>query len=130
HRKRSESLSNTIGRRTSERLLPRSSDAGGRSKVPASTMGVGVEAMLDFNGEKVRENVRQAATDDLLNRVTVYRDGMEPEAVQIIEEELRSRGVGDTEILAHRMEAGRDNLLDETGLPRRCSFCQAPAVAA
>ena len=86
--------------------------------------------MLDFDGDKVRENVRRSATDDLLNRVTVYRDGMEPEAVQIIEEELRRRGIGSAEIFAHRMEAGRDNLVDGNGLPYKCSFCDAPAVAA
>ncbi len=37
-------------------------------------------------------NVRQATDEDLLNRVTVYRAGMEPEALVVIEEELAQRG--------------------------------------
>jgi hypothetical protein len=86
--------------------------------------------MFDFDADKVRNNARQSTTEDLLDRVTVYRDGMEPEAVEIIEEELERRGVARTEVLAHRAKAGRSNLLlDQYGLPLRCSFCPAPAVA-
>ena len=44
--------------------------------------------MLPFESERVRKNAREATTEDLLNRVTVYRGDMEPEALKIIEAEL------------------------------------------
>lgn len=48
---------------------------------------------MDWDADRVRANARQAPTEDLLERVTVYRSGMEPEAVEIIEAELRRRGI-------------------------------------
>jgi hypothetical protein len=88
-----------------------------------------VHIMFEFNADKVRANAKSATTDDLLNRVTVYRTGMQPEAIEIIEQELLSRGVGPMEIHAHRLKAEeRGLLLDRDGLPKTCSFCLAPAV--
>jgi hypothetical protein len=84
--------------------------------------------MFEFNPDKVRANAHSATTDDLLTRVTAYRNGMEPEAIAIIEEELRNRGVGPMEIHAHRTQAAQDLLYDAHGLPLTCSFCPAPAV--
>jgi hypothetical protein len=84
--------------------------------------------VFEFSADKVRANAREATTDDLLNRVTVYRSGMQPEAIQIIEEELRQRGVGPIEIHAHRAQAEQDLLFDSDGLPLTCSFCSSPAV--
>ncbi len=46
---------------------------------------------MDWDADRVRANARQASTEDLLERVTIYRSGMEPEAVEIIEAELRRR---------------------------------------
>jgi hypothetical protein len=57
---------------------------------------------LELNLEHVQANVRRADTEDLLDRATVYREGMEPAALVLIDAELRSRGVGDAEIAAHR----------------------------
>src|SRR5262245_49520354 len=48
--------------------------------------GEGPNMRLDL--EKVRANARAASTEDLLDRVTVFRDGLEPEAVAVLEEEL------------------------------------------
>src|SRR5271154_2856771 len=56
---------------------------------------------MQFNAERVRDNVRQADTNDLLDRITVYRAGMEPEAVDIIESELFRRGLDGNAIAAH-----------------------------
>jgi hypothetical protein len=84
--------------------------------------------MLEFDPKRVALNAQEATSEDLLDRITVYRDGMEPEAVEIIEAELQSRGIGREEIedhAAHR--SGRMiPLVDGTALP--CSFCQRPAV--
>ena len=41
----------------------------------------------------VAEYIRRATTEDLLDRVTVYRDDMEPAAVDLMENELWRRGL-------------------------------------
>jgi hypothetical protein len=81
-----------------------------------------------FNAEKVRENARHSSTADLLERVTVYRKGMQPEAIEIIEEELHDRGVGPMEIHVHLRQSEQELLFDSHGLPLACTFCNAPAV--
>jgi hypothetical protein len=84
--------------------------------------------MLEFDPERVLANVRQADTEDLLDRATVYRAGMEPRALEMIEAELLSRGVTDEQIRAHaeRRLARSISLPDGTAAP--CSFCDRPAV--
>lgn len=84
--------------------------------------------MLPFDPDRVRVNVRQATTEDLLDRVTAYRPGMEPEALRIIEEELRARGVTPDEIDAHAQARDRHASLLPDGTARPCSFCRRPAV--
>jgi hypothetical protein len=85
--------------------------------------------MMPFDAQRVWVNVRKATTEDLLNRVTAYRSGMEPEAIAIIEEELHNRGIGSQEIRAHSDQLGPEVIEDAKGLTARCSFCRAPAVA-
>jgi hypothetical protein len=82
-----------------------------------------------FEAERVRSNVRQATTEDLLDRATVYRTAMESEALGIIEDELRSRGVKAAEIEAHTMRRNREVIRLPDGTAARCSFCDRPAVA-
>jgi hypothetical protein len=82
---------------------------------------------MDVELERIRANVRQATTEDLLDRVTVYRPGMMPEALEIIEEELRERNVTEADVAAHR-EKRQDVLLAPEGWPRRCQRCVRPAV--
>jgi hypothetical protein len=84
---------------------------------------------MDFSLDRVRTNVRGADTEDLLDRLTVYRAGMEPEAVRLIEEELRSRGVRDSEIEAHNAKRRAEVSFMPDGTARKCSFCHRPAVA-
>lgn len=79
--------------------------------------------------ERVRANARAATTEDLLNRVTAYRGGMDPEALKVIEEELRQRGVGADEVLDHADQAAATVLCDENGIALMCSYCHRPAVA-
>ncbi|MCI0460554.1 MAG: hypothetical protein L0Z62_26670 [Gemmataceae bacterium] len=83
--------------------------------------------MLPFDVKQVQENARKATTEDLLDRVTAYREGMEPEALDIIEAELRERGVGPEEIEAHTLR-GQDILRLPDGVAVKCSFCHRPAV--
>jgi hypothetical protein len=84
--------------------------------------------MLPFEPERVEKNARAATTEDLLERVTVYREGMEPEALEIIEAELRCRGVSWQEVADHDQRLRRDALMDESGIALRCNFCNSPAV--
>lgn len=85
--------------------------------------------MLRFDRERVLVNVRQATTEDLLDRVTAYRAGMEPAALEIIEAELRGRGVGRAEIEAHDARRRQEGIFAPDGVAARCSFCHRPAVA-
>jgi hypothetical protein len=79
--------------------------------------------------ERVRHNVRQSSTEDLLDRLTVFGVGMEPEALRIIEEELRDRGISGAQIEAHAAARGPVVLTLADGTARSCSFCRRPAVA-
>ena len=78
--------------------------------------------------QRVRENVTQASTEDLLDRATVYRNGMEKAALEVIDGELRRRGVTPAEIQAH-WEIKRANVLTVDQVARRCTFCDRPAVS-
>jgi hypothetical protein len=84
---------------------------------------------MQFEPEKVLTNARGATTNDLLDRVTVYRAGLEPEVIRILEAELWERGVGAAQIERYREEhAGRTIFLAD-GVAAKCSFCPRPAVA-
>jgi hypothetical protein len=82
-----------------------------------------------FDLERVKANVRQATTEDLLDRVTVYRAGMEESALEVIEEELRGREISTEEIEAHAERRRQESMFLPDGTAVRCSFCHRPAVA-
>jgi hypothetical protein len=84
--------------------------------------------MIPLNLEKVRANVHAAGTEDLLDRVTVYRVGMEEEALRIIESELRERGITPADIDAHARQREAHVLMDEAGVARKCTWCHQPAI--
>jgi hypothetical protein len=77
----------------------------------------------------VADYVRRAATEELLDRVTVYRDGMEPAAVDLMENELARRGFRPEEIAAHDQRRRESVLFHDDGTAVRCSYCERPAVA-
>ncbi len=85
--------------------------------------------MLEFDAQRCLGEVRQAETADLLDRVTAYRNGMEPEAVELMEQELRRRGVDAAAIAAHAEQCRRECVFDASGTARSCSRCRRPAVA-
>jgi tRNA 2-selenouridine synthase SelU len=84
--------------------------------------------MLEFDPDKVERNVREATTEDLLDRVTAYRTGMEPEAVRIIEAELARRGVDREYIADYEAIECVDVVQRPEGFAYRCSFCDRPAI--
>jgi hypothetical protein len=76
-----------------------------------------------------RENARAASTEYLLDRVTVYRTEMEGPAIELVEAELRSRGLTSAEVDAHAAARERDGLLRHPdGTVVRCDYCPRPAV--
>jgi hypothetical protein len=77
--------------------------------------------------ERVQANVRSATTEDLLDRITIYRAEMEPEAVVLIERELRERGISEEDQRVHG-ERRQGVLTDAQGQPVRCGQCTRPAV--
>jgi hypothetical protein len=81
-----------------------------------------------FDRAQVERNVRDAETEDLLDRVTAYRPGMEPDALSIIEEELARRGYNQAEIDRFAEEECTDVLVSPDGWAYRCSFCKRPAI--
>ena len=83
---------------------------------------------MDVDREAIADNVRSAATEDLLDRATVYREGMEPEALHLIEDELRRRGIRDADLRAHAEEQDAQVLRAPEGWALRCSYCEKPAV--
>lgn len=83
---------------------------------------------MKFDSQKVWANARQATTEDLLDRVTVFREGMEAEALAIFEAELRDRGISFDMIDAHARQQG-DVLRDVDGVARQCRYCRRPVVA-
>jgi hypothetical protein len=83
---------------------------------------------LGLDLERVRANVRKADVEDLLDRATVYRNGMEAEALELIDAELRARGVEAAAVAAHR-ERRSATLYGADGLAVRCARCIRPAVA-
>ena len=82
---------------------------------------------MDFDLNRVRLNVRESSTEDLLDRATVYRSGVEQEALALILEELRSRGLSADAVVQHE-QARRGVLVDDSGTARVCIRCPKPAV--
>ncbi len=89
--------------------------------------------MFDPDRERLAVNVRSASTQDLLDRATLYRDGMEPEALELIEEELRRRGLTAAQQVDHALAVSRGwgwhRLWGKVPLfPRRVTLCAEHAT--
>jgi len=78
--------------------------------------------------KRVAEFIRKADTEELLDRVTVYRAGMEPAALDLMEGELDRRGVTRDEIAEHDAERRATAIMLPDGTALRCSECDRPAV--
>ncbi|MCS7020403.1 MAG: hypothetical protein NZU63_01085 [Gemmataceae bacterium] len=77
---------------------------------------------------RVAEYVRQAETEELLDRVTVYRAGMEPAALELMEHELDRRGISPEEIADHEARRRQTAIMLPDGCALSCHFCWRPAV--
>ncbi len=84
---------------------------------------------MHLDTKKLLLNIRESASEDLLDRITAYRATLEPEAIELIETELASRGVQGRQIAAHAEICRQECLFDSDGTAKMCSFCRKPAVA-
>lgn len=82
-----------------------------------------------YDLERVKQNIAKAETVELLDRITAFRQGIEPDAVELIEDELVRRGVSADDVLAHGEQLERSAIQRADGTAARCSFCDRPAVA-
>lgn len=85
--------------------------------------------VLELNTQRLLDNAAKSETLELLDRVTVLRDHLEPEAVEIAEAELARRGITPEEIAAHARRWKHHVLRDERGIVWCCSLCGRAAVA-
>lgn len=83
---------------------------------------------MQFDLKSVAAYTRRAGTEELLDRVTVYRAGMEEAALDLMEMELDRRGVTRAAIAAHDRERRETAILLADGTAARCNFCDRPAV--
>jgi hypothetical protein len=83
----------------------------------------------DCDLRQVAEYIRRAETEELLDRVTVYRAGMEPAAVDLMEHELDRRGISREAIAEHAAARRRHAILLPDGCAVPCHFCWRPAVS-
>ena len=83
---------------------------------------------LDLN--KVARYIRRAETEELLDRVTVYRDGMEPAAVDLMENELARRGLSPAEIEEHDRFRRETAILLADGAAMRLAVASGGVLAA
>lgn len=84
---------------------------------------------MELRLEKVQKNAEVSDTEELLNRITVFRSGMEPDAIIIIEDELRRRGISAQHIAEHSRKHEGVVLCWDDGCAACCSFCREPAIA-
>jgi hypothetical protein len=83
---------------------------------------------MEFDPQELLVNIRKADTDDLLDRITAYRPGLEPDAIDMIEQELQRRGIAAERIAEHWEVSRRDYIFHADGTAKMCSFCRKPAV--
>jgi hypothetical protein len=83
---------------------------------------------MRYDIKQVAKFVHRADTEELLDRVTVYREGMEPSALDLMEGELDRRGVTREEIAEHDQMRRETAIMLPDGTALRCSFCNRPAV--
>jgi len=83
---------------------------------------------MKFDLRRVAEFIRGAESEDLLDRVTIYRAGMEPAALDLMELELDRRGFTRDDIADHDRQRRESAILLPDGTALRCNFCDRPAT--
>ena len=84
---------------------------------------------MQLDLEKVRIYAKNADNRALLDRVTVFKQGMETAAIEIIKKELLQRGISQSDINQHENTYKDLVILGPEGLPRLCKKCALPAIS-
>jgi hypothetical protein len=84
---------------------------------------------VPFRAEKRLARLKAMPTAELLDRVTVLQEQMDPDALELMQAELAGRGVGPEEIGAHARELRLLVVKGKDGLPATCYVCGRAAVA-
>ena len=84
--------------------------------------------MLRLDLRQVAAYTRKADTEELLDRVTIYRKGMEPAALDLMEMELDRRGFTLDDIAGHDRIRRETAIILPDGTALRCNFCDRPAI--
>jgi hypothetical protein len=84
--------------------------------------------MLKFKADPFLAEIQATDTADLMDRATAYREGLEPLAATMIDEELHRRGVAQAQIDIHADRCRRECLFDAHGVAFTCSQCRRPAI--
>src|SRR5690242_2598107 len=83
---------------------------------------------MELHLRRVADFMRRGDTEGLLDRVTVYREGMDPAALDLVEGELSRRGISRAEISDHDANRRETAIMLPDGTAMRCSSCTRPAV--
>ncbi len=83
---------------------------------------------MNVERKTIVERTQESDTEELLDRATVFREDMEPDAIRIIEAELSRRGYTEDAILAHAKNRCESNIVGDDGTALRCSLCDRPAI--
>lgn len=83
---------------------------------------------MDVPLRAIAEYIRRAETEELLDRVTVFRELTEPAAVDLMENELSRRGQTPERIDEHDRLRRESALVGQDGTALRCWRCARPAV--
>ena len=83
---------------------------------------------MQLDLEKVRIYAKKADNRALLDRVTVFQQGMEPAAIEIIRIELLQRGISPADISQHESIYKDLVIRGPEGMPRLCKKCALPAI--
>ncbi len=84
---------------------------------------------MELNLKRVAEFIRGANTEELMDRVTIYREGMEPAALDLMEMELDRRGISRDAIAEHNEQRRESVIILADGTALRCNFCDRPAIS-
>ncbi|MBP3955763.1 hypothetical protein J8F10_10760 [Gemmata sp. G18] len=83
---------------------------------------------MRFPLREIAQYIRSAPTEELLDRVTVYREGMEPAALDLMEGELDRRRVTRAQIADYDAKQRATAIMLPDGTAQRCERCDRPAV--
>lgn len=84
---------------------------------------------MEIDLRRVAEWMRSASTEELLDRVTVFREDVEPAAFDLFRGELDRRGVPEWAIAEHELVRRERIIQRADGSVVKCWKCPRPAVA-